>query len=162
VRLLPYLGRQDLYRQYAFDEPWDSPDNLRLAARIAEMYQWDGDSGRRSQEMTDFVFVVRSTVPFSERASASFVDNSAGAQEILVVEIARSDIHVLEPRDLDFDTMSFVVNDRNTASISTLRSGDPLVGFVDGKVRPLSISTPPDTLRKWLLVSETRNSNGGQ
>jgi hypothetical protein len=108
--------------------------------------------------MTDFVVVVGPGTVFSKREPASLVDTSDIARKILVVEIARSDIHVLEPRDLDLDTMSFVVNDLNHPSISTTRPGGPVVAFADRSVRALKASTPADTLREWLLLRETSDS----
>src|SRR5262245_23624397 len=30
VLLLPYLGYEELYKQYDFNEPWDGPNNSRL------------------------------------------------------------------------------------------------------------------------------------
>jgi len=39
VALLPYLGRPDLFHQYRFDRPWNSPDNLRLLSQIPDVYR---------------------------------------------------------------------------------------------------------------------------
>jgi hypothetical protein len=40
VLLLPYLGPQEkeLYRQFHLDEPWDSPHNRQLLARMPAVY----------------------------------------------------------------------------------------------------------------------------
>lgn len=38
VALLPYLGYQDLYERLNFEEPWDSPNNLRLLPYIPDEY----------------------------------------------------------------------------------------------------------------------------
>lgn len=57
VLLLPFLGRQDLYDQYHFDEPWDGPRNRRLAARIPDVYHCPGDSSA-NREHTSYVGVV--------------------------------------------------------------------------------------------------------
>jgi beta-lactamase regulating signal transducer with metallopeptidase domain len=39
VALLPFLGRQDLYDQYHFDLPWNSPENLELLSQIPDIYR---------------------------------------------------------------------------------------------------------------------------
>src|SRR5437899_11584241 len=38
VALLPYLEEQELYSQFHLDEPWDSPNNESLLARIPPVY----------------------------------------------------------------------------------------------------------------------------
>jgi len=38
VLLLPYLGKQALYDQYRFDEPWDGPNNKKLIEKMPDSY----------------------------------------------------------------------------------------------------------------------------
>lgn len=38
VAILPFVEQQALYEQFHLDEPWDSPHNLALAAKIPEVY----------------------------------------------------------------------------------------------------------------------------
>jgi hypothetical protein len=38
VALLPFLGHDELYQQFKLDEPWDSPHNLPLAAKMPKAY----------------------------------------------------------------------------------------------------------------------------
>lgn len=42
VILLPYLGEEALYKEFKLDEPWDSPHNHRLLARMPEVFQHPG------------------------------------------------------------------------------------------------------------------------
>lgn len=39
VHLLPFLGHQKLYRQFKLDEPWNSPHNRKLIARMPAAYR---------------------------------------------------------------------------------------------------------------------------
>jgi hypothetical protein len=39
VHVLPFLNQQELYRQFHLDEPWDSPHNKKLLARMPAVYQ---------------------------------------------------------------------------------------------------------------------------
>jgi prepilin-type processing-associated H-X9-DG protein len=34
VLILPYIGEEDLYARYKFDEPWDGPNNIKLLDEI--------------------------------------------------------------------------------------------------------------------------------
>lgn len=38
VAVLPYLEQSELFKQFRTDEPWDSPHNLKLVARMPEIY----------------------------------------------------------------------------------------------------------------------------
>lgn len=38
VALLPYLGQSKLYEQFKLDEPWDSPHNKALIAKMPKVY----------------------------------------------------------------------------------------------------------------------------
>jgi RNA polymerase sigma factor (sigma-70 family) len=39
VALLPYLGQEALYKQFALDQPWDSEHNLKLLAKMPAIYR---------------------------------------------------------------------------------------------------------------------------
>jgi hypothetical protein len=39
VAILPYLGHEDLYRQFHLDEPWDSPHNIQLLSKMPGEYE---------------------------------------------------------------------------------------------------------------------------
>lgn len=41
VALLPYLGYPELYEAFDFSQPWDSPDNRRVAASMPAVFDWD-------------------------------------------------------------------------------------------------------------------------
>jgi hypothetical protein len=38
VHLLPYLGEDTLYKQFKLDEPWDSPNNIKLLNQMPAVY----------------------------------------------------------------------------------------------------------------------------
>lgn len=39
VLLLPYIGEQELYKEFRLDEPWNSEHNLRLLPRMPSSYE---------------------------------------------------------------------------------------------------------------------------
>lgn len=39
VLILPFLEQQNLYAAYHFDEPWDGPNNRKLAGRIGQVFR---------------------------------------------------------------------------------------------------------------------------
>ncbi|MCH7988260.1 MAG: DUF1559 domain-containing protein, partial [Planctomycetes bacterium] len=39
VALLPFLGEQELYKQYNLNEPWDSPNNKKVLAKMPNVFR---------------------------------------------------------------------------------------------------------------------------
>jgi hypothetical protein len=75
---------------------------------------------------------------------------------ILVAEVANSGVFWTEPRDLNFDEMSFQINDKGKPSISSYHVRGATVIFADGRVEFLDESTRPERL-KALLISSARD-----
>jgi type II secretory pathway pseudopilin PulG len=42
VHILPYIDQEELYKQFRLDEPWDSPHNRQLVARMPATYRAPG------------------------------------------------------------------------------------------------------------------------
>jgi hypothetical protein len=65
VAILPYLGKgehRDLYGSFKLDEPWDSPHNLKLLARMPAVYR-PPRQGKQEADCTFYqVFVGNGTV----------------------------------------------------------------------------------------------------
>lgn len=57
VHMLPYLDRMDLYRQFRFDEPWDSPHNRQLIGETPGVF-WTPGAPDRSTGKTCYVAIV--------------------------------------------------------------------------------------------------------
>jgi len=72
---------------------------------------------------------------------------------ILIVEVADSAIHWMEPRDLSIETISFRINDKTKPCLSSHHPDGPLVGFADGEVFRVSRDIPPETLRALLTAT---------
>lgn len=133
VLILPYIEQQEIYDQYKFDEPWNSPHNRALSEKANTAY-FHCPSGPHTgnSPMTDYVVVVGEETAFPGSQSTSMDDFQDSLEDtILIVEIANSDIHWMEPRDLDFNTMSFKIDDRSRPSISSLHPCGPGAVFGD-------------------------------
>ncbi len=103
VLILPFIEEQLLYEQYAFDEPWDGPNNRRLLSQIPYMYRCPSDirTERHISEWTSYVAVVDGQAAWPGSTSAKFSDFTAGtAQTVLVLEDQSQEIPWMEPRDL--------------------------------------------------------------
>jgi hypothetical protein len=110
VLLLPFLGEQGLYGSYNFSEPWDGPNNRLLLERMPKIFACPLDRDR-DRFMTSYVVVVGRSTAFPGATTVS-LDEITDDRTLtaLVVEGAGASVQWLEPRDLDFDVMSFEVN----------------------------------------------------
>jgi hypothetical protein len=88
VLLLPYLGEESLYKEFVLDEPWDSPHNYPLLAKMPEVYQCPGAA--TSQPYATFYQVFDGwDTPFMPKMGGVHLPPSPGdgnGPVILVVE----------------------------------------------------------------------------
>lgn len=156
VLLLPYLELDALYEEYDFSEPWDGPNNRKLADVALSEFNWGENRKRTGGLTTGFVVVVGDDTAFPGDKSRDFTEFGDGtSQTILVVACANSGIHWMEPRDLEFDRMSFRINDPSgKPGICTLRVEGAWVCFADGTVHLLDKDCDPEVLKGLLRSND--------
>lgn len=74
---------------------------------------------------------------------------------LMVVEVPDDRFRWMEPRDLEFDTMSYRINDESGRGLGS-RLGGARVVFADGMVRTIPENFDPNRLRAMLTA------NGGE
>ncbi|HJT31979.1 MAG TPA: DUF1559 domain-containing protein [Pirellulales bacterium] len=138
-----------------FEKAWNDPANLAISNRVRPHYYYcpsDEHSAKTGGVNKVMVAGVETAAPGAlGRHIADFRDGAANT--IFVAEIADSDIHWTEPRDLEFDKMSFRINDPSLPSISGHHSEGAAVMMADGSVRFLSNDTDPSVVRALLTVA---------
>ena len=161
VALVPYMESGIFYSMYDFNRPWDSPANLRLAKVSLPFYVCP--SAKHVPGLTNYVMIVgpKAASRAGERGALDRITDGP-ANTVIVAEIADSDIFWSEPRDLNFDEMSFQINDRSKPSISSHHHHGAMAVFVDGSVRFLDESTSPEELRAMLTASEGEGEGTGE
>jgi prepilin-type processing-associated H-X9-DG protein len=80
--------------------------------------------------------------------------NESRGNTILSVEGTGLDIEWLEPRDLEYDTMSFKLNDPERPGISSVHPRGANVSMADGSVRFLNQDISPEVLKSMLTVKK--------
>lgn len=150
--ILPYIDGVDLYESYDFSEPWDGPNNSRLAHRMSRIFHCPSEPP--SNTHTNYVVIVGPETPFPGSRSTSLADFKDGSDNtILLAEISASTIAWLEPRDLDAETMSYAINDKTRRGISTSRRNGPYVVFADHiSAYALTESLPPQVLKALTTI----------
>ncbi len=100
VLVLPQLGHDQLYQQYHFDEPWNGPRNRLLLGKMPLVFRCPVV---KSKELTNYVAVVGPQTVWPEQYACKISDLIDGPDDtIQLVELPKSDIAWLEPRDLTF------------------------------------------------------------
>ena len=163
VLVLPFIEQQSLYDQYDFGEPWDGPNNSRLAARKPDIYNCPSDRDSHTSAVTNYVAVVGAKAAWAGSEPLDFGEFRDGTDStILVVEVAGAGIHWMEPRDLSFEDARVGINPPGRAGISSHHSLDHgyffhdepgvNVAMADGSVRFLADWLDQPTLQAMLTI----------
>ena len=150
--ILPYLECATLYNAYSFREPWNGPNNSKLAAVVLAFFCCpvrSVDQGSPDDELRG------RHRPRDRMGRSSF---HGEPPRVMVVEVANSNINWMEPRDLTLEEACRGVGDGSGPGISShhVISGgfffqDEVAGanvaFSDGQVRFIPAGLPPETLQ---------------
>jgi uncharacterized protein (TIGR03067 family) len=107
VALLHDLGYDDLFKQYKIDEPWDSPNNMKLLDKMPDVFR--GPTDKEDSKNASYFALVGPDTMFEKndtgryKAGTRIQDIKDGtARTILLVE-AKRDIPWTKPEDIDYD-----------------------------------------------------------
>jgi hypothetical protein len=100
VLILPYLpdDANELFRSYKFDEPWNGPNNRKLATQTPASYQCLFETKGTT---TPYLMVSSS----ADRQKI----NQAGDDPILLVEFNRKMVHWMQPDDISIDEFNKMI-----------------------------------------------------
>jgi hypothetical protein len=147
VLILPYAEQTSLYRAYDFNEPWNGPNNSRLAGQMPRIFC--SPSEPESTHFTNIVAVTGPQTAFPGNSSTRLADFVDGAENtILLTEIHASTIPWLQPRDIDTQFATLTINGRDTVGVSSVYWRQPYVVFADSiHTYAVRNDTPPRLLR---------------
>ncbi|MEX2560943.1 MAG: DUF1559 domain-containing protein [Pirellulales bacterium] len=125
------------------------------AKEVLDIFSCPDDTRARPGD-TNYVAVVGPRTMWPAPASAGKDDAPDGSHNtLLLVEVASSGIHWMEPRDLDVSALKHGINSAKGKGISSRHQGGIMVDFADGHVRFLSDRLDQDVLEALL----TRDGN---
>ena len=126
VHILPYVDAAALYKEFRLEEPWDSPHNKPLIARMPDLYTSPGIKPGH----TTFLAPVGDKTIFGQSKSAKFQDITDGTSNtIAVVEVAPDRaVPWTAPDDFAFDPKNPVNGVRRNSD------GEWPCAFADGSV----------------------------
>jgi hypothetical protein len=156
---LPFLERDDLYKQYDFNEPWDGPNNAKLADHMPPNYTLDRD-GKSATTVANYLAVVGPETAWPGHATITLKDvTDDTSNTILLVENHGAGVPWLEPRDLALADMSFELHDPRGVSSKYDR---PAVVTLAGSVMALGPTVSPDALRALFTIRGGERVESGE
>ena len=118
VLILPFLGYQDVFDAYDFNEPWNGPNNIRLIDRRPEVFR----ALSRSDTQSTSILALVGLSTIWESGKPSHTTNGL-SKDVLLVDSGRTTLWT-KPEDLS-------VSER----IAAFRGA--IVSFADGRTVPL-------------------------
>ncbi|MGD9127435.1 MAG: DUF1559 domain-containing protein [Planctomycetia bacterium] len=156
VLMLPYIERSDLYDAFNREEAWDSAANERFSNMDVEPFQCPAREDN-IPGVTDYVLVTGpGTVWDGDRQPRSLKDISHPEQTLLMIEVANSDIHWAEPRDLKIDAIdpSFLDENGNFKCAHPTRGATAV--FADGRVEDIPPEQVMEALQKLSQIKQKK------
>jgi RNA polymerase sigma factor (sigma-70 family) len=104
VALLPYIDQEELYKQFKLDEPWDSPHNKKLIAKMPAMYATpSGKKGmpeKTEEGRTHYQVFTGPDTLFDGAKKMTFEDVGDGTSNTILVIEAKDPVIWTKPDDL--------------------------------------------------------------
>ncbi len=133
VAILPIIGYSSLYQEYKFDQPWDSPDNKKVASKMPELYR---SANSKSKDSTPFQILVGEGAFDSANTPPMMADITDGTSNTLAIIESSQEVIWTKPEDVSYHINGFL-------QLSESR----LVAFADGHVRNLPKDLDANVLR---------------
>jgi len=151
IAILPFIAQDDLFKKYQRNDAWDGTDNSQLAASMPRTFASHGDY-KAGLTTTNYLVIVGSKTAWPPNKRVSFRDIKDGpSNPFAIVENRGLNIHWMEPRDLDFDTMDWQIDSPRGISSKYERPGAVMF---DGHVQSLSKEFTPEALKALATIAD--------
>jgi hypothetical protein len=150
VMLLPYLEQDHLFKQFKLDEPWNSPHNMQLQAKMPDIYAPVGDLRKQYPTSTFYQVFVGPGAGFEKHRALHYADITDGTSNTIMIAEAGRPVPWTKPEDLAFDA------DEPLPELGGVFKDVFNVAFFDGSVHTFKKDADEATLRTAI----TRN--GGE
>jgi len=146
VAILPFIEESYLFSQFNLEEPWDSPNNIKLLPLMPKIYRLPTDD-KTPPDHTHYQVFVGNGALFATNHLIKLEDIHE-AKPILIVEAAQA-VPWTKPDDIPFDP-----NEPIAPLLSKFFRGAN-AALADGSIRFFPLDTPESTLKTAI----NRNGN---
>jgi prepilin-type processing-associated H-X9-DG protein len=151
VLLLPYLEEGALYEQFKLDEPWDSPSNKPLLAKMPRLFTCPSLPVTEPQPSTSiYQVLIGSGTMFDKAEGVSLREVLDGTSNTLMVVESKAPVPWTQPSGLTYQPKKPI------EGLGSFHPGGFNVLFGDGSVKFLKSSVPP------VLIESMATRNGGE
>lgn len=147
-------GSTEVYNSYRFDEPWDGPNNRKLADRMPPFFACPS-AARAAPDRAGLAHYVVITDPravFRGADSASLPPVADMHADTIVLTETLPGVSWLDPRDLELSRMSLNIDDPTRPGIASKDSLGPGAVLMDGRIRRFGKPPAPEALRSMILA----------
>lgn len=147
VLLLPYLEQDDLYKRFNLNEPWDSPNNIRLLSEMPPAFDppRTGIAGAEPGYTFCRVVVGKGCI-FESNDGRKIPDNFPdGSNTILIIE-GGSPVPWTKPDSISFDEAL------DASKLCTVFDDGFRVALLDGGVRLIPKETTQSEMRALITL----------
>lgn len=100
VAILPFMGYDDLYQEFALNQPWDSPLNLSLIKKMPQVFCSSNSPDAYGNKQPNFVLITGNRTMFPPGKPMSY-KQVADTPTLLIVETLNGVTAWSEPGDID-------------------------------------------------------------
>jgi hypothetical protein len=103
VAILPYIGEEELFKQFKLDEPWDSEHNKKLLEKCPQTYATPG-ADLKDKTLTYYKVFVGKDAMFDHQRKTNLAGVPAGTSLTIMVIEAGDPVPWTKPVDIPFDS----------------------------------------------------------
>jgi hypothetical protein len=154
-RIIKHLTSSN--RTVDFEQMWSAPINPSSEVGMVLCRPNAQENPALKGRMTNVLAITGPGTAFEEGKVYRF--SNLPPNLILLAEVRRSDLHWMEPGDLDVRTMPREINHPSGKGISGTTNYGFCVGFADGSAWILSFDTPYEVLSKFFTIEGAKNND---
>jgi hypothetical protein len=142
VAILPYIEQDNVYKMFKLDEPWDSPNNIKMSQVTIKTYLSPTAAGGPIQGMTSYRGIMGPGAAFEPGKKLKLTDFTDGTSNTIVIIETGDLVEWAKPaNDFPFDPK------KPLPKFKMPHAGGFQVGMGDGSVRFVSQSIAEATLK---------------